>query len=102
MLKPNGQIYISVPDFAVLASLYLSRRAPLSSIVRAIHGGQEYPGNTHYMSYDIELLTAILSGSGFSGIKRYTPNDFLPDGFSDTSTYRIGGKAISLNICASK
>jgi predicted SAM-dependent methyltransferase len=102
MLKPNGKIYISVPDFAILSSLYLSGRVPLSAVVRAIHGGQEYPGNIHYMSYDIELLSAIISSSGFSGIKRYAPSDFLPDGFSDTSTYEIGGKAISLNICASK
>lgn len=102
MLKPNGQIYISVPDFAIISSLYLSGRVPLSAVVRAIHGGQEYPENTHYMSYDEELLSAILSKSGFSEIRRYAPSDFLPDGFRDTSTYEIGGKAISLNICASK
>jgi predicted SAM-dependent methyltransferase len=102
MLRPSGLIYISVPDFAILSSLYLSNRVPLASIVRAIHGGQEYPGNTHYMSYDRQLLQAILQGSGFSEIRHYNPEDFLPNGFSDTSTYEIGGKRISLNICAAK
>ena len=32
--------YISVPAFSVLASLYLSGRVPLSTIVGAIHCGQ--------------------------------------------------------------
>lgn len=102
MLKPSGKIYISVPDFAVLSSLYLSGRVPLSSIVRAIHGGQEYPGNTHYMSYDQDILTNILLNSGYSGIHPYRPEDFLPHGFTDTSTYEIGRRRISLNLCGSK
>ena len=102
LLKPRGAAYISVPDFAVLSSLYLSHRVSLSSIVRAIHGGQEYPENTHYMSYDYNLLSQMLMAAGFSTISRYSPEDFLPNGFTDTSTYEIGGKRISLNVCALK
>ena len=102
ILKPNGEVYISVPDFSILSSLYLSGRVQLASIVRAIHGGQEYPGNTHYLSYDQEFLTAILRGTGFNKIKTYLPEHFLPNGFTDTSTYEIGNKRISLNVCASK
>jgi len=102
MLKPLGRIYISVPDFSVLSSLYLSGRVPLTSIVRAIHGGQEYPGNTHFMSYDFDLLSALLMATGFSSITRYAPETFLPFGFSDTSTYEIGGKQISLNVFAER
>jgi predicted SAM-dependent methyltransferase len=101
-LIKGGQIYISVPDFTVLSALYLSGRAPLSMIVRAIHGGQEYPGNTHYMSYDYDLLSTLLTKTGFDNISRYDPTDFLPLGFSDTSQYKIAGKKISLNVKASK
>lgn len=102
MLIPSGLLYISVPDFSILSSLYLSGRVPLASIVRAVHGGQEYPGNTHYMSYDFDLLSVLLRRSGFSTISRYLPEHFLPAGFVDTSTYEIGGKRISLNVYAVK
>ena len=102
LLSPKGSLYISVPDFNVLASLYLAGRAPLSMIVRAIHGGQEYPGNTHYVSYDNQMLSDFLGLSKFSEIKEYSPINFLPLGFQDTSTYSIAGKLISLNIVATK
>ena len=102
ILTFSGSIYISVPDFSVLASLYLSGRVPLSMVVRAIHGGQEYEGNLHYISFDLAFLTDILRQAGFSRVSCYQPLEFLPSGFEDTSTYKIGGKAISLNLCAFK
>ena len=92
--------YISVPAFSVLASLYLSGRVPLSTIVGAIHGGQEYEGNLHYVSFDLSFLSDILLQAGFFQISHYQPSEFLPAGFEDTSTYKIGGKSISLNLCA--
>lgn len=102
MLKPSGKLYISVPDFNTLSSLYLAQKVNLSTIVRAIHGGQEYPGNTHFMSYDNTLLTLILTNAGFENIYRYEPEELLPHDFNDTSTYEIAGKRISLNLCAAK
>jgi len=102
MLKPSGKLYISVPDFYTLSSLYLAQKVNLSTIVRAIHGGQEYPGNTHFMSYDNTLLTSILANAGFQNIYRYEPEELLPHNFSDTSTYEIAGMRISLNLCAAK
>ena len=99
LIPSRPSIYISVPDFEVLSALYLSGKVPLTSIVRAIHGGQEYPENTHYMSYDSTLLTSILIDCGFSSVLPYSPEN-LPGGFSDTSTYKIGGKLRSLNLCA--
>ncbi len=94
-------MYVSVPDFAVLSALYLSGRAPLSMIVRAIHGGQEYSGNLHYISFDRVFLSDILLQAGFTHVTSYSPSEFLPAGFEDTSTYEIAGKSISLNLRAS-
>lgn len=102
LLCPSGKIYISVPDFQALASLYLANITPLSMIVRAIHGGQEYSGNTHFMSYDYKMLSSFLYDVGFKDVLHYKPDTFLPPGFTDTSTYRIAGKLISLNLVASK
>lgn len=102
LLMPSGKLYISVPDFEILSSIYLAQKVKLATIVRAIHGGQEYPQNTHYMSYDYELLSTILLGAGFGDVNYYSPKDFLPKEFEDTSTYEIAGKRISLNVVASK
>lgn len=100
LLKSEGQLYISVPDFEILSSVYLSRKVALSEIVRAIHGGQEYEGNTHFISFDYDLLSTLLKRAGFSNVQRYEPSIFLPDGIKDTSTYMIKGFPISLNILA--
>lgn len=102
LLSPCGKLYLSVPDFNILASIYLAGIVPLSQIVRAIHGGQEYPENLHYLSYDYPFLSSILHNTGFHKITTYEPHDFLPVGITDTSTYRIGGKLISLNIVCEK
>ena len=100
LLKNRGQIYISVPDFEILSSIYLSRKVALSQIVRAIHGGQEYEGNTHYISFDFDFLSRLLLQVGFLNVRRYEPSTFLPAGIEDTSTYMINGYPISLNLMA--
>ena len=102
LLTVSGEIYISVPDFEILASIYLAKRVTLGTIVRAIHGGQEYPENTHYISFDTALLSSFLYQAGFRNLSTYLPSDFLPPGIEDTSMYKIGGKYISLNLKASK
>jgi predicted SAM-dependent methyltransferase len=102
LLLNEGKFFISVPDFNILASIYLSKITSLATIVRAIHGGQEYEGNTHYLSFDAEFLTGLLKAAGFRYITDYKPSEFLPFGFTDTSTYEIAGKKISLNLVAIK
>lgn len=100
LIPGKGMIFISVPDFETLVSMYLSHIVPLSTIIRAIHGGQEYQGNTHFISFDTALLTSCLKEAGFINVRKYEPATFLDDGIKDTSTYRIAGRLISLNIQA--
>jgi predicted SAM-dependent methyltransferase len=101
-MSKSGRFYISVPSFEILAALYLSRIVNLANIVRAIHGGQEYEGNLHYMSYDSDLLSSLLLQAGFKTVESYSPIMYLPENYSDTSLYRINGKLISLNLVAVK
>ena len=77
---------------------FISRKVALSQIVRAIHGGQEYEGNTHYISFDFDFLSRLLLQVGFLNVRRYEPSTFLPAGIEDTSTYMINGYPISLNL----
>ena len=102
LLKIGGKIYISVPDFEIMASMYLARKCKLINIVRAIHGGQEYEGNLHYISFDDEMLSTMLKNAGFINKKKYDPTTYLPKNYEDTSTYKINGIAISLNVTAEK
>lgn len=102
LIKTGGKIYISVPDFETMASMYLARKCKLVNIIRAIHGGQEYEGNLHYISFDNEMLTSMLKNAGFVNVKRYDPKTYLPKDYTDTSTYKINGIAISLNLTAEK
>jgi len=95
LLKPGGRVYISVPAFAVLSSLYISGRVSLVSIVRSINGGQHYPGNSHLMRYGFEISKTISVATGFTRIVLSpTEGNFLSD-FIVTSTYEIrgGGRA---------
>ena len=84
LLKSSGKIYISVPNFEVLASMYLAGKCRLINIVRAINGGQEYDGNLHYISFDIKMLSAMLKNAGFENIKEYNPLTYLPENYEDT------------------
>ena len=102
LLSKGGKLFVSVPDFNVLSSMYLAGKVSLATIARAIHGGQEYHGNTHFMSYDYTLLSDMLFKSGFTSVRRYAPSSFLPADYADTSTYAIAGIQISLNVCAIK
>ena len=102
LLTPSGCIYISVPDFQTLSSMYLAQRCQLEEIVRAIHGGQEYEGNLHYISFDESMLRSFLINSNFKNVEKYEPIKYLPCDFTDTSTYKINGISISLNMKATK
>lgn len=102
LLKPAKCIYISVPNFQTLSSMYLAGKCNLSNIVRAIHGGQEYPGNLHYISFDKPMLTQMLRGARFQKVETFDPYTYLPKNYSDTSTYKINDISISLNLIATK
>ena len=102
LLKRGGEMYISVPNFEALSSMYLAKKCRLLDIIRAVHGGQEYPGNLHYISFDQDLLTKVLLNAKFRRVELYKPEAYLPRNYSDTSTYRINNIKISLNMKAIK
>jgi hypothetical protein len=91
-----------MPDFEILSNLYVKQNLPLSFIVAAIHGGQEYPENTHYWSWDFQSLSDELQRAGFVNIQRYDAEKLNPPGYEDYSTYRIANCLISLNVEATK
>lgn len=70
VLKPEGTLRLSVPDFAACVQAYY-KRAPLALLLGHIVGGQEYPGNAHLMVFDLDYLSTLLSEVGFRRIRVY-------------------------------
>ncbi len=99
ILKPNGILRLSLPDFGKLAYMYIRQNVPLNHIIYAIHGGQDYPENTHFWSWDFRTINQALTNAGFIDICRYDPKLVNPQNYVDES---ISSEVISLNIEAKK
>lgn len=102
VLRIGGILRLSMPDFAVLARMYVLEQIPLDSIVSVIHGKQEYRENTHYWSWDFSSLSRVLVDAGFAKIRTYDPVVVNPPGYKDSSVFQVAERLISLNIEALK
>jgi predicted SAM-dependent methyltransferase len=98
LLRPGGQLFLSVPNMEAMSFAYTVGDISLALIRGAISGGQEYPGNIHYSVWDFETLRTALEKNGFNHIGRYDAEAFLPAGFRDWSIGRIRDIWISLNV----
>ena len=102
VLKPEGKLYISVPDMDVLCQLFRMRKElklqDRFQIMRMMFGGHIDQHDYHYVGFDFEILTAFLSQAKFRNSKRVEDLGV----FKDTSILRVAGILISLNVIAVK
>ena len=101
IIKSGGQLHISVPDLDKLCALYLDKTLNFEQrwhVMRMIFGGQVDSFDFHYAGWNEESLSAYLTHTGFSQIKKV---DFFGL-FEDTSNFSPYGSPISLNITATK
>ncbi len=98
VLKPGGVLRLSVPDFDVMARLYLEEGVHLIRLLGLLYGGQDYQGNAHHSTYNYETLAHRLAIVGFHSVRRWRPKKVLPKGYDDYSLAKINGKSVSLNI----
>ena len=100
VLRPEGCLYVSVPDLDVLAELFLLRESISASdrfqVMRMIFGGQTNDYDYHRVGLNEEFLRQFLSEAGFVDIQRTESFDF----FQDTSSMRFHGIPISCNVRA--
>jgi predicted SAM-dependent methyltransferase len=54
ILKPNGILRVAVPDFEKIVEHY-NKNKELEPLRGFLHGGQNYPQNYHYCSWDFEF-----------------------------------------------
>jgi len=70
VLKPNGVLRISVPDFSKLCEIYMETK-DIDLIIGPIVGRQDYLYNIHYNIFDYASLEKVLKEVGFREIAKY-------------------------------
>ncbi len=101
VLAAGGILRVSVPDLAILCSLYLEPRlAPGERfhVMRMMFGGQIDEADFHRVGLDEEMLKAQLEKAGFTDIVRVDVFGL----FDDASSLVFKGRPISLNLRARK
>jgi predicted SAM-dependent methyltransferase len=101
ILKPGARLRISVPDLDILLRLYLNPENDHSTrwdIMRIIYGGQIDEYDYHKLGFNWQSLSWYLRQIGFRDIHRVDEFGL----FDDTSTLRVAGQPISLNVVARK
>lgn len=109
-IKPGGVLRLAVPNFEVIAKLYIEKNIPLSKFIGPLYGRMEMDNQWiyHKTTYDFEELSQILNECGFSKITPYDWRDTEHSEFDDHSQAYIphmdkeNGILISLNIEAIK
>lgn len=106
VLKPGAIMRIAVPDFQVMAELYVQKKFSLASFIGPMYGKMQMGHETiyHKVVYDFNLLSEVLSEVGFQSIRRYhwweTEHCMIDD---HSQAYlpkmdKMNGTLISLNV----
>jgi predicted SAM-dependent methyltransferase len=97
ILKPGGQIMLSVPDFEKVTNLYGRGERDLVWAQYVLMGGQDYPGNFHFALFTARHLGGLLAQAGFTNIRewRSAEEERWPKDWSWDET-------LSLNLKANK
>lgn len=94
LLKPGGELFISVPDLRQAARGILSADTlgAQFNFMKLLYGGCEYPENRHFIGFTAELLAHAMHNAGLRDVKTFEP---FAD---DTSRFVLHGLPVSLNL----
>lgn len=70
VLKPEGILRISVPDFDAIVKRYIYT-GNLKEVLHLVSGSQKHSYDFHLCVYNFDYLNSLLKEVGFSLIKRY-------------------------------
>ena len=103
ILKPNGSLYISVPDLIKLSTLLLSTDLTIEEqfhVSRMFFGGHINSLDYHQAGFTAGILASrLLNDAKFARVEVL---EELPYGFNDCSHLKFKGVFISLNVRAVK
>ncbi len=101
ILKPQGELMVSVPNLGVLCQLFVADGLSTEQrfkLMRMMFGGQTDPYDFHKVGLIEEFLAEYFTAAGFKSWCRVEEFSI----FSDASSMRLGGHLISLNMIATK
>lgn len=107
ILKPNGILRISVPNFESIVKHY-NEHKDITKLIGLLYGGQDYDYNFHHVCFDFNYLKKILEECNYINTYEYDWRNFLPDTFDDYSKAYLphldfkNGTLMSLNIVSEK
>jgi len=106
VLKPNGILRLSVPNFEVCSKLYSEKQYSLDSFLGVLYGKMPMADKTiyHKTTYDYSSLTVLLKEIGMRKLKKYNWKNTEHAEFDDHSQAYLphmdkeNGILISLNV----
>lgn len=96
VLKKNGTLRLSVPNFAVLAEIYAKYKR--LDLMNPITGGQTSFYDYHFSIFDEEILTDLMVKSGLTAIHPWKPDRVFHGDVWDFSQAETMDQKISLNL----
>lgn len=106
VLKPDGVLRLSVPDFDRLVAVYEAAGGDLEMIRKQLMGGQDSEYNIHYGLFNRRSLSGLLQEIGFRVVRPWDPRDCQYHDFKDKANkvVTVSGESfeISLNLEAVK
>jgi predicted SAM-dependent methyltransferase len=97
LLKPGGELRLSVPDFEKLVDHYQSKRFGLHQVELVLMGAQEYPENFHQALFTADYLNKLLRKAGFTNVRHWRAED--QDNWPQDWSW---AEHVSLNLTAQK
>lgn len=100
VLKSDGILRLSVPDFDCLIEIYKTCGNDIGIIMNPLMGGQDYKYNFHRVVFTKASLTRLLENVGFKDIREWQPNECELTSFDDHSTceFETSGRTYSISI----
>lgn len=102
VLKKNGILRLSVPDFDLLLRIYCDSGRQLDSILSVLMGAQDYKYNFHMTAFNKSNLEKLLLETGFRSTQAWQPGSTELTTFKDFSCYELQSNGnsypISLNL----
>lgn len=106
VLKTDGILRLSVPDFDLLCEIYKESGNEIDSILEVLMAKQDYKYNFHMTAFNQLSLMRYLKNVGFREIRKWKPGSCELTTFRDFSTHQIQvnqkSYPISLNLEAIK
>jgi SAM-dependent methyltransferase len=106
VLKKDGILRLSVPDFDLLLDIYKENGNDINTILLPLMGGQNYKFNFHMILFNFSSLESLLKKTGFRQVEKWQPGACELTTLDDWSNRKIliNGKyyPVSLNIQAIK